>query len=145
MQFWFFFAMNVARWTFGGVDGRGGLGAGHCLPAGSRRICPGAASVAFSSHDQVGDDLRRNCDDPDLEWQDTHPVVFTALGRIQGPACLGSPGHRRAARAWALLAALRHLSQLPCHGHARARAPALGIPSSTTARATGPGVGPEQG
>ena len=45
------------------------------------------AWVAFSSHDETGDDLRRRSDDPDLQWLDTHPVVFVGAGSHSG-ACL---------------------------------------------------------
>ena len=43
--------------------------------------------VAFSSHDETGDDLRRRSDDPDITWVDhTHPVVYAAPDPI--PALL---------------------------------------------------------
>jgi hypothetical protein len=41
--------------------------------------------VAFSSHDETGDDLRRRCDDPDITWVDqTHPVVYAGAGSHSG-------------------------------------------------------------
>ena len=41
--------------------------------------------VAFSSHDQTGDDLRRRFDDPDITWIDhTRPVVYAGAGSHSG-------------------------------------------------------------
>jgi len=41
--------------------------------------------VAFSSHDETGDDLRRRSDDPDITWVDhTHPVVYAGAGSHSG-------------------------------------------------------------
>lgn len=41
--------------------------------------------MAFSSHDEVGDDLRRRWDDPDIEFVDgTHPVVYAGAGSHSG-------------------------------------------------------------
>ena len=46
---------------------------------------PELAWVAFSAHDEVGDDLRRRIDDPDLELVDgTHPVVYAGAGSHSG-------------------------------------------------------------
>jgi hypothetical protein len=38
----------------------------------------------FSAHDEVGDDLRRRWDDPDLTLVGEHPVVFAGLGSHSG-------------------------------------------------------------
>jgi hypothetical protein len=41
--------------------------------------------VAFSAHDEVGDDLRRRVDDPDVHLIDgTHPVVNAGAGSHSG-------------------------------------------------------------
>ena len=46
---------------------------------------PEPAWVAFSSHDEVGDDLRRRWDDPDISFVDgTHPVVYAGAGSHSG-------------------------------------------------------------
>ena len=43
------------------------------------------AWVAFSAHDEVGDDLRRRADDPDISWVfGTHPVVNAGAGSHSG-------------------------------------------------------------
>jgi hypothetical protein len=68
LQYWFFYAMNDWRSTFSGVNDH---------EADWEQIIlfltepddggdPDLAWVAFSAHDEVGDDLRRRIDDPDL-------------------------------------------------------------------------------
>lgn len=42
------------------------------------------AWVVFSAHDEVGDDLRRRWDDPDLARVGDHPVVHAGLGSHSG-------------------------------------------------------------
>jgi hypothetical protein len=42
------------------------------------------AWVAFSSHDETGDDLRRRWDDPDMERVGDHPVVYAGAGSHSG-------------------------------------------------------------
>ena len=99
--------------------------------------------MAFSSHDEAGDDLRRRPDDPDLQWRDTHPVVFAGAGSHSGAYLPGDylvtvepPSLRR------LLAPLRQLGRLLLpwtRTHADA---AFGIPFIDYRRGDGPGVGP---
>jgi hypothetical protein len=88
LQYWFFYAMNDWRSTFAGVNDHEADWEQVTVflpdpPVSSRR----PAWVAFSSHDETGDDLRRRFDDPDLCWRDTHPVVFVGAGSHSG-ACL---------------------------------------------------------
>ena len=124
IQYWFFYAMNDWRSTFGGVndheadweqvsvflvrdestadthsadthgadtdsaDTRGAdrdsadtHSADNTHSADGLRV----AWVAFSSHDEVGDDLRRRADDPDIEWVNgTHAVVYAGAGSHSG-------------------------------------------------------------
>ncbi len=94
IQYWFFYAMNDWRSTFGGVNDHEAdweqvsvflVREQH--PAADANGCNGfrVAWVAFSSHDEVGDDLRRRADDPDIDWVDgTHPVVYTGAGSHSG-------------------------------------------------------------
>ncbi len=85
LQYWYFYAMNDWRSSFGGVNDheadweqvtifltRGDDG----------EVRP--AWVAFSSHDEVGDDLRRRWDDPDIAKVGEHPVVFAGAGSHSG-------------------------------------------------------------
>ena len=45
--------------------------------------------VVFSAHDEIGDDLRRRWDDPDLTRVGDHPVVFAGLGSHSGAYLIG--------------------------------------------------------
>ena len=97
LQYWFFYAMNDWRSSFGGVNDHEAdweqvtmflvplvEDAGQASrPDGSAVLRVGW--VAFSSHDETGDDLRRRCDDPDITWVDhTHPVVYAGAGSHSG-------------------------------------------------------------
>jgi hypothetical protein len=87
LQYWFFYAMNDWRSTFNGVNDHEADWEQITLflteaDAGGD---PELAWVAFSSHDEVGDDLRRRVDDPDLQLIDgTHPVVHAGAGSHSG-------------------------------------------------------------
>ena len=97
LQYWFFYAMNDWRSTFGGVNDHEAdweqvtvflvplvdtAGPAN-RPDGSDVLRAGW--IAFSSHDETGDDLRRRCDDPDITWVDqTHPVVYAGAGSHSG-------------------------------------------------------------
>jgi hypothetical protein len=97
VQYWFFYAMNDWRSSFGGVNDHEAdweqvtlylvpLGEDEgpaSRPDGSDVLRVGW--VAFSSHDETGDDLRRRYDDPDITWVDhTHPVVYVGAGSHSG-------------------------------------------------------------
>jgi hypothetical protein len=144
LQYWFFYAMNDWRSTFGGVNDHEADWEQVTVflpdpPDPSSR----PAWIAFSSHDEVGDDLRRRLDDPDIEWRDTHPVVFVGAGSHSGaylpgdylvtvePPVLGR-----------LLAALRRLGRLLLPWTRAHAGTAFGIPFIDYRRGDGPGVGP---
>jgi hypothetical protein len=92
LQYWFFYAMNDWRSTFSGVNDH---------EADWEQITlfltepddggdPDLAWVAFSAHDEVGDDLCRRIDDPDLQLVDrTHPVVHAGAGSHSGAYLAG--------------------------------------------------------
>lgn len=102
LQYWYFYAMNDWRSTFGGINDHEAdweqvtvflveehEGPDGPLPAPSAPSPPATpglrpAWVAFSSHDEVGDDLRRRWDDPDLTRVGEHPVVFSGAGSHSG-------------------------------------------------------------
>ena len=116
-QYWFFYAFNNWRSGFSGVneheadweqvtiylDGTGPV---------DEDGLPFPRWVVFSAHDEVGDDLRRRWDDPDLSLVDErHPVVFAGAGSHSG--CLPRrrlPDHRGPA------AARRRRAGDPAHG-----------------------------
>jgi len=87
LQYWFFYAMNDWRSTFGGVNDHEGDWEQITLflTESDAAVEPELAWVAFSAHDEVGDDLRRRIDDPDVHLIDgTHPVVNAGAGSHSG-------------------------------------------------------------
>ena len=144
LQYWFFYAMNDWRSTFGGVNDHEADWEQVTVflpdpPDPSAR----PAWVAFSSHDEAGDDLRRRPDDPDLQWRGTHPIVFAGAGSHSGAYLPGDylvtvepPALRR------MLAAVRHLGRLLLPWTRAQAGTAFGIPFIDYRRGDGPGVGP---
>jgi hypothetical protein len=84
LQYWYFYAMNDWRSSFGGVNDHEAdwEQVTIFLVAEDADVRP--AWVAFSSHDEVGDDLRRRWDDPDMAKVGDHPVVFAGAGSHSG-------------------------------------------------------------
>lgn len=84
LQYWYFYAMNDWRSTFGGVNDHESDWEQVTIFV-TDTDEPTPVWVAFSSHDEVGDDLRRRWDDPDMELVDgTHPVVYAGAGSHSG-------------------------------------------------------------
>lgn len=82
LQYLFFYAMNNWRSGFHGVND-------HeadweqifvYLYERSDDVTPEPRWVAYASHDYQGDDLRRRWDDPLLQKEGAHPVVFAGAG-----------------------------------------------------------------
>ncbi len=89
IQYWFLYPMNDWRGSFGGVNDHEAdwEQVTLFLTAGSRQTIDGyeLAWIAFSSHDETGDELRRRPDDPDIGWIDgTHPIVYAGAGSHSG-------------------------------------------------------------
>ena len=99
VQYWFLYAMNDWRSSFAGVNDHeadweqvtiylASAGEATAVPDGAEQLRP--VWVAFSSHDEVGADVRRRSDDPDLTWFDgTHPVVHAGAGSHSGAYLAG--------------------------------------------------------
>jgi hypothetical protein len=143
LQYWFFYAMNDWRSRFGGVNDHEADWEQVTLflpdpPDPDAR----PAWVALSAHDEVGADLRRRCDDPDITWHGTHPVVFAGAGSHSGAYLPGDylvtvepPALRR------LVAELRRVSRLLLPWTRGRAGHALGIPFIDYHRGDGPAVG----
>ena len=99
--------------------------------------------VAFSAHDEVGPDLRRRWDDPDLTFVDGHPVVYAGLGSHAGAVL---PGEYlvtvRTNRYRWLTAGIRRVSRYLQPWTASDEASGLGIPYVEYARGDGVAIGP---
>jgi hypothetical protein len=85
LQYWYFYAANDWRTTFGGVNDHEAdweMVTVYLASHPDGVLTP--AWVAFSSHDYTGDDLRRRWDDPDLSRVGDHPVAFAGAGSHSG-------------------------------------------------------------
>ena len=94
IQYWFLYAMNDWRSSFSGVNDHEADWEQvtiYLAPSdGQRGHDYKVAWVAFSSHDETGDDLRRRHDDPDIGWIDgTHPIVYPGAGSHSGAYLAG--------------------------------------------------------
>jgi hypothetical protein len=144
VQYWFFYAMNDWRSTFGGVnDHEADWEQVTVFLPDPPHPDSRPAWIAFSSHDEAGDDLRRRTDDPDLQWRDTHPVVYAGAGSHSGAYL---PGDylitvEPPALGW-LTGALRRVSRQLLPWTRTHTGTALGIPFMDYHRGDGPGVGP---
>lgn len=153
IQYWFLYAMNDWRSSFCGVNDHEGdweqitvylAPAGE--PGSTRPGIDGLALawIAFSSHDETGDDLRRRPDDPDLDWVDgTHPVCFAGAGSHSGAYLAGDYLVRVQPPALArVFAGARRIRSLlfPWTGHQPARG--IDIPYVDYRRGDGVRIGP---
>ena len=84
IQYWFLYPMNDWRSSFGGVNDHEGDWEQITMFLADAEDGPVPAWVAFSSHDEVGADLRRRWDDPDLAKVGDHPVVYVGAGSHSG-------------------------------------------------------------
>ena len=85
IQYWFLYAMNDWRSSFSGVNDHEADWEQvtiYLAPDATGNLAP--AWIAFSSHDETGDELRRRPDDPDITWIGTHPVVNAGAGSHSG-------------------------------------------------------------
>ncbi|MDP2287002.1 MAG: hypothetical protein Q8M73_00335 [Actinomycetota bacterium] len=150
-QYWYFYSFNNWRSGFSGVneheadweqvtvylDGTGPL---------DEDGLPYPRWVVFSAHDEVGDDLRRRWDDPDLSLVNgRHPVVFAGAGSHSGaylagdylitvqPPALGG-----------VVPMIRRLAKIFTPWTRSAQGSGFGIPYIDYARGDGPGCGPGQ-
>ncbi|MEY9909238.1 hypothetical protein ABIA35_005473 [Catenulispora sp. MAP12-49] len=158
LQYWYFYAANDWRSTFGGVndheadwemvtvylaEDQDASTEGPSTVSPSSTVSP--RWVAFSSHDYTGDDLRRRWDDPDLTVAEgTHPVVFAGAGSHSGAFLAGdylvtvNPRFLGTLARWWKRAAEVILRRARSQDHG------FGIPFIDYARGDGTRVGPGQ-
>lgn len=89
IQYWFLYAMNDWRSSFSGVNDHESDWEQVTVYLADRDGDLAIAWLAFSSHDETGDELRRRADDPDIEWIGTHPVVNAGAGSHSGAYLAG--------------------------------------------------------
>ncbi|MEU4689154.1 hypothetical protein [Actinoplanes sp. NPDC023714] len=145
LQYWFFYSFNNWRSAFGGVNEHEGDWEQVTVFLDAAGAEPRPAWVVFSAHDEVGDDLRRRWDDPDLSVVDgDHPVVFVGAGSHSGAYLAGDYLITvRPPRLRGLVDVLRWSARLmaPWSGEHRKT---VGIPYVDYARGDGRSVGPGQ-
>jgi hypothetical protein len=150
-QYWFFYSFNNWRSGFSGVneheadweqvtvylDGSGPV---------DEDGLPHPRWVVFSAHDEVGDDLRRRWDDPDLTLVDSrHPVVFAGAGSHSGAYLAGDylitvvPPN-----VGGLVPAIRRIAKVLTPWARAAQGSGFGIPYIDYARGDGLSIGPGQ-
>ncbi len=145
LQYWFFYAMNDWRSTFGGINDHEADWEMVTIYLAQRDgHAPEPAWVAFSSHDYQGDDLRRRWDDPDLQREGERPVVFAGAGSHSGAFVSGDyvvtvdPPH-----VTAVMRALRRARQVLAPWRRDVDSSrGLGIPFVDYARGDGIAIGP---
>jgi hypothetical protein len=145
LQYWFFYAMNDWRSTFGGINDHEAdweMITIYLAEQNDGALRP--AWAAFSSHDYHGDDLRRRWDDPELHREGDRPVVFAGAGSHSGAFIPGDyvvsvdppqvrPAIKLMRKVQRLLAPWRHYTGTPA---------GLGIPFVDYARGDGIAIGP---
>jgi hypothetical protein len=87
LQYWFFYAMNDWRTTFGGLNDHEADWETLTVFLSATDLRP--RWIAVASHDYTGDDLRRRWDDPDLRREGEHPVAFIGAGSHSGAVIPG--------------------------------------------------------
>lgn len=145
LQYWFFYAMNDWRSTFTGANDHEADWEQVTVYVVERADGSSEpAWVALSSHDYVGDDLRRRWDDPELTREGDHPVVFVGAGSHSGAFVAGDyvtavdpPG-----RLHSVLRALRAISRVVTPWARGEIARGVGIPFIDYARGDGEVIGP---
>jgi hypothetical protein len=147
LQYWFFYAMNDWRSTFGGVNDHEADWEMITVYLAERdEGPPRPVWAAFSSHDYHGDDLRRRWDDPELAREGDRVVAFAGAGSHSGAFIQGDyvvlvdpvriqPVIRALRRARRLLAPWRHYT---------GDSPGVGLPFVDYARGDGVAIGPGQ-
>lgn len=172
LQYWFFYGFNNWRSGFSGVNEHEGdweqvtvfldattpeptvadpttdptdpteppYQASYQPPTGA---LPTPRWVVYSSHDEVGDDLRRRWDDPDLTLVGRHPVVHVGAGSHSGAFLPGEYLVTVVPPRWGgVVGALRWLAKLVTPWTRAAQGGGLGIPYVDYARGDGVTIGP---
>lgn len=87
LQYWYFYAFNNWRSGFFGVNDHEAdweMICVYCSEDGDSLQpvpeCLIPRWAAYASHDFSGDDLRRRWDDPELEKEGDHPIIYTGAG-----------------------------------------------------------------
>lgn len=145
LQYWYFYAYNDWRSRVFGVNDHEADWEQVTihLTGPDDELRP--AWIASSAHDEVGDDLRRRWDDPDLTLDGDHPVIFAGLGSHSGAYVAGEYLTTHDIPAFArLLRLTRRVSRILLPWTADAEQSGLSIPYIDYSRGDGVAIGPGQ-
>ncbi|MEM7034761.1 MAG: hypothetical protein AAF629_34795, partial [Chloroflexota bacterium] len=81
LQYWFLYAFNNWRSGFDGANDHESdweMALIYLAPTDHQGLKP--TWVAYAAHDFSGDDLRRHWDDPELEKEGEHPIIYAGAG-----------------------------------------------------------------
>lgn len=146
LQYWMFYAFNDWRSRIYGVnDHEADWEQVTIYLAHQVEAPPVPAWVVFSAHDEVGDDLRRRWDDPDLAKVGDHPVVYPGLGSHSGAYLPGEYLTTYEGRAFHRTVKLfRHISRRFLPWTREQVHAGIGIPYIDYSRGDGLAIGPGQ-
>lgn len=146
LQYWFFYAFNDWRSRVYGVnDHEADWEQVTVYLAEQPEGLPQPAWVVFSAHDEVGDDLRRRWDDPDLTLVGDHPVVHPGLGSHSGAYLAGEYLTTFDGKAFhRLIRVFRSITRALLPWTRERSQAGVGIPYIDYSRGDGPTIGPGQ-
>lgn len=145
LQYWFFYVFNDWRSRVFGVNDHEADWEQVTLYLVGRDHDLRPAWVVSSAHDEVGDDLRRRWDDPDLTIEDDHVVIHPGLGSHSGAYLPGEYLTTHDAPAFApLLRTTRRISRTLLPWTREHDQVGLSIPYVDYSRGDGIAVGPGQ-
>ena len=145
LQYWYFYAFNDWRSrVFGVNDHEADWEQVTIYLAGpDDELRP--VWLVSSAHDEVGDDLRRRWDDPDLTIEGEHPIIFSGLGSHSGAYLAGEYLTTHDIPAFAgLLKLTRQISRVFFPWTRDVEQSGLSIPYIDYARGDGVTIGPGQ-
>jgi hypothetical protein len=148
LQYWIFYAMNDWRSTFGGANDHEAdweQVTVYLTEQADGRLAP--SWVAMSAHDEVGDDLRRRWDDPELVREGQHVVVFVGAGSHSGAVVAGEYVTAIAPRGWMqhALRGVRRVARVLTPWATGELARGIGVPFIDYHRGDGEVIGPGHG
>ncbi len=145
LQYWYFYAFNDWRSRVFGVNDHEADWEQVTIYLAGQHDELRPVWLVSSAHDEVGDDLRRRWDDPDLTIEGEHPVIFAGLGSHSGAYLAGEYLTTHDIPAFArLLKLTRQISRIFFPWTRGVEHAGLSIPYIDYARGDGVAIGPGQ-
>jgi hypothetical protein len=145
LQYWYFYAFNDWRSRVFGVNDHEADWEQITIYLAGPPDDVRPVWLVSSAHDEVGDDLRRRWDDPDLTLDGEHPVIFAGLGSHSGAYLAGEYLTTHDIPAFArLLRFTRQISRIFFPWTRDVEHSGLSIPYIDYSRGDGVAIGPGQ-